>query len=436
MKLRISNARIVDPATRTDKVGDLCIADGRIVSAGVPADGFNADRVLNARGLVAMPGIVDLAVRMREPGEEFKASIASESRAAAAAGVTTLCCPPDTTPCVDSPAQVKMIQQRVESEGRCRAVLLGALSAGLRGEELSEMAALKRHGCVGVSNALKPVSSTLFLRRAMEYAASHGLTVFLHPLDFPLANHGCAHEGAVATRLGLPGIPIAAETAALAQQLALVEQMQVRTHFCRISSARAVEMIARALSEGLPVSADVCAHQLFLTEWDIGDYNSLCHTLPPLRTYEDREALRKALQSGAVHALCSDHQPHEDDAKQAPFPATEPGISSIETLLPLALRLVQDGALTLMQAVERLTLGPARVLGLAAGTLASGAMADICLFDPSRQFVLRREDMRSRGKNTPFAGWEFQGRVTHTLLGGHFVFESESGHDQQLRLSA
>jgi dihydroorotase len=331
---------------------------------------------------------------------------------------------------------VKLIQQRAEAAAYSRVLCLGALSAGLRGEDLSEMAALKLYGCVGVSNGLKPLSSSLFLRRAMEYAASHGLTIFLHPLDFALANHGCAHEGAVAARLGLPGIPVAAETAALAQQLALVEQMRVRTHFCRISSARAVHMLERAIEEGLPVSADVCAHQLFLTEWDIGDFNSLCHTLPPLRTLEDRQALRAALRSGAIAALCSDHQPHDEDSKQAPFPATEPGVSALETLLPLTLRLVDEGEITFMQAIERLTLGPARVLGITAGTLATGAVADICLFDPECRFTVIPENLQSRGKNTPFAGWELQGKVTHTLLAGRFVFESDNRDEQLLRLRA
>ncbi len=424
MTLQILNGRIIDPANGIDTVTDLFVQRGRIAGIGTPPAGFRAQRTLEAGDRVVIPGLVDLAVRTREPGLEHKATILTETRAAAAGGITTLCCPPDTDPVVDSPAEIKLIQQRARDAGYARICSLAALTQGLAGRSLSEMAALRDSGCVGVSNAWRPLESTLILRRAMEYAASQGLTVFLHPLDHALADQGCVHEGALATRLGLPGIPAAAETAALGQQLALVEQTGVRTHFCRLSTRRAARMVARARHDGLPVSADVCAHQLFLTEADVADYNSLCHTLPPLRTEADRDGLRRAVAEGEVAAICSDHQPHELDAKRAPFADTEPGISALETLLPLTLALVHGGVMGLACAISRLTCDAAAILGVDAGTLSVGARADICIFDPHRRWQLAPERIVSQGKNSPFLGRTFTGCVTHTLLGGRLVHEA------------
>ncbi|MEN8129581.1 MAG: dihydroorotase [Pseudomonadota bacterium] len=427
MNLQITNGRIIDPANNTDRIMDLFIIDGKIASLGTSPAGFIAERTLDASNQIVIPGLVDLAARLREPGQEHKTTIASETRAAAAAGITTLCCPPDTQPVIDSPAEIKFIQQRAEKAGFCHVYSLGALTADLRGERLSEMAALKKGGCVGVSNALHPMGSTLILRRAMEYAASQGLTVFLHPIDHALSNHGCAHEGRIATRLGLPAIPAAAETAALGQQLALVELCGVRTHFCRLSTEQAAKMVARARAEGLPVSADICAHQLFLTEMDIGDFNSLCHTMPPLRTHNDLEGLRSSLDNEVLHAICSDHQPHELEAKRAPFPETEPGISALETLLPLTLRLVEQEDLELSEAIALVTYKPASVLQLDAGTLSIGCPADVCIYDPEFSWEFKAENLLSRGKNTPFDGWHFRGRVSHTLLDGRVVYDANPG---------
>lgn len=423
MRITIANGRLIDPANGVDGAHDLHVADGRIVGVGQPPSGFRADHVIDARGQIVIPGLVDLRARLREPGHEHKGSIASETRAAAAGGITTLCCPPDTLPVIDIPAVIELIRQRADAAGYARVLTLGALTAGLQGLQLSEMAALKRAGCAGVSNALEPVTNTLVMRRAMEYAASHGLTVFLHAEDAWLRNNGCAHEGTVSTRLGLPGIPEAAETVAVGRELMLVEQTGVRAHFCQLSSARAVQMIARAQHDGLPVTADVTAHHLHLTEMDIGYFNSHCHVRPPLRAQRDRDGLRGALAKGTVSAICSDHQPHDRDAKLAPFPETEPGISALETLLPLSLRLVDEGVLTLDGLIADLTQHPAAILGSDAGTLRLGAAADICIFDPQRLWTVNEDTLLSRGHNTPFVGWELKGRVTHTLLGGRVVYE-------------
>ncbi len=423
IRLHIKSGRVVDPANSIDRIADMFIAAGRIVALDNAPDGFTADRVIDASGLIVAPGLVDLAARLREPGQEHKATIASETRAAASAGITTLCLPPDTDPVIDTPAVVELVHLRAEQAGYARVVALGALTRALAGEQLSEMAALKAAGCVGVSNGREPITNLLSLRRAMEYAVTHDMTVFLHPDEPTLSNNGCVHEGAISTRLGLPGVPEAAETAAVARDLAIIEQVGVRAHFCRLSTARAVQMVGRAQFDGLPVSADVSAHQLFLTEMDILGFNSQCHVLPPLRTQRDRDGLRDGLAHGIITAVCSDHQPHEPDAKLAPFIDTEPGISSLETLLPLLLRLVEEGTLTLSQAVARLTHGPARILGIDAGTLSMGASADICLFDPALIWRIEPRHLRSRGHNTPFAGWEIKGQAVITIFEGRVVYE-------------
>jgi len=421
-RIRISGSRVIDPASGTDAEHDVFIAAGRIAAIGNSPDGFSPDLEIDASGCIVCPGLVELSARVREPGQENKATIASESRAAASGGITTLCCPPDTTPVIDTPAVTELIRLRAETTGLTRIVALGALTRGLAGEQLSEMAALRKAGCVGVSNALQPLANPLVLRRAMEYAATFDLTVFLHADDHWLSNGGCAHEGRVATRMGLPAIPEAAETAAVARDLALVQQTGVRAHFCRLTSERAARMVARAQYDGLPVSADVAVPYLFLSEIDISDFNTQCHLIPPLRTVEDRQGLREALRRGTLSAICSDHQPHEPDAKLGPFPATEPGISGLDTLLPLALQLAHEQVLPLSDLLHRLTRGPAEILGLPAGTLAIGATADICIFDPVRTWVLDTATMRSSGHNTPFLGWEMKGRVIHTLLAGKPVY--------------
>jgi dihydroorotase len=420
--LSIINGRVIDPASGVDQQWDVHISDGCILSLGTRPPDHHPHRVIDARGQIVCPGLVDLRARMCEPGLEHKATIASESHAAASGGITTLCTPPDTMPPVDTPAVAEMIRHRASEIGLVRVHPLGALTAGLGGEHLSEMAALKNAGCTGTGNACRPMANTLVQRRAMEYAATFGLTVHLNPEDPFLGELGCAHEGTVSTRLGLPGIPEAAETVAVARDLALAAQTGARVHFCGLSTGTAVRMIARAREDGLKVSADVCAHQLHLTEMDLDGFDSRCHVRPPLRTLADRDALRRGVADGTIVAVCSDHQPHDAEAKTAPFPATAAGISALETLLPLTLRLVGEGVLDMVQAIDRLTAAPAAILQLDSGTLQPGRPADICVFDPSRHWRLTPDIMVSRGRNTPFTDWEFTGLVTHTLLDGKLVY--------------
>lgn len=426
MRITLAGGRVVDPAAGIDQVTDLHIAKGRVAGLGPAPDGFEADRVIDASGQVVCPGLVDLRARLREPGLETKTTIAAESAAAAAGGITTVCCPPDTDPVVDTRAVVELIHQRAARAGKARVEVLGALTRALEGQQLAEMGALAKAGCVGVGNATRPVRSTEVMRRAMEYAATFGLTVFLHPEDPWLAEGRHAHDGAVATRLGLPGIPECAETIALARDLQLVEHTGARAHVCGLSTARAVQMVSEAQSRGLPVTADVAVHQLHLTENDLLGFDARCHVRPPLRTVRDRDGLRAGLARGVVAAVASDHQPHETDAKLDPFPATEVGISGLETLLPLTLRLAEEGVVGLSEALAALTCNPARILGLDRGDLGPGRPADICVFDPELHWTVTAETLVSRGHNTPFVGWELKGRVTCTLLGGRVVFERPS----------
>lgn len=422
MNIRIQGGLVVDPANHIQEHLTVDIVDNRILA--VTPEGmadFTPETVMDATGMVVAPGLVDLCARLREPGFEDKATIASEVRAAARGGITTLCCPPDTNPVIDTPAVTELIRRRAKDAGYVHVLTLGALTQGLTGEILSEMAALKEAGCVGVSNGYQTITNVRVLRQAMEYAATFDLTVYLTPVDAYLQEGGYVHEGSVATRLGLPGIPEAAETVAIARDLELIAQTGARAHFCRLSTARAVKMIEYARSDNIPVTADVASHQLFLTEEDLCGFNPVYHVLPPLRTQRDKEGLRLGLQRGIIQAICSDHQPHESDAKSNPFPATEPGISSLETLLPLTLRLVEENLLTLEKALATVTIEPARILGIPAGTLSPGASADLCIFSLGSHLV-DAEKLISRGRHTPFHGWTLPGEVFYTLQGGRVVF--------------
>lgn len=424
-QLKIQGGRLIDPRNRVDRVTDLYVANGRVAAIGAAPDGFRVDRTLDAAGLIVTPGLIDLCARTREPGLEHKATIDSECRAAAAGGITTLICPPDTDPVVDTPAVVELIRHRAQLSGGARILTIGALTQRLDGENLSEMAALKAAGCIGVSNAGRPLASTLVGRRTLEYATTFGLTVFIAPLDHELAAGGCLHEGEVSTRLGLPGIPEAAETVAVARELALIEQTGARAHFCRLTTRRAVRMVARARFDGTRVSADVAIPHLYFTDLDAGDFDADFHLLPPLRTQLDRDGLRAGLAEGTLCAVCSDHQPHEADAKLAPFPATEAGMSGLDTLLPMTLKLADDGVLTLADALARVTSGPADVLQLPYGQLGEGAVADICILDPERIWRVTPETLFSQGKNTPLRGWEMKGRARYTLRDGNLIFDAD-----------
>jgi len=422
MRIIINHGRLLDPANKLDAKQDLFIADGKIVGIKKKPDGFESDLQIDAKDKIVLPGLIDLCARLREPGYAHKATFQSECQAANSSGITSICCPPDTKPVIDATAVVDLIHQRTEDTNRTNVYPLAALSLGLKGEHLAEMDTLKQAGCIGVSNGLAPIESTEVLRRAFEYAHSCGMTVFFFAEDYSLKNNGVVHEGPVSTRLGLPGIPETAETVALSRALLLVEQTQVKAHFCRLSSARSVSMIATAQEQGLPVTADVAICNLHLTEMDIADYNSDCHLQPPLRNERDRKGLIEGINKGVIAAVCSDHQPHDADAKAAPFSQTEAGASTIEHLLPLMLHLVNRKEIKLEQAIAALTSQPANILGNNKGTLAAGSDADICILDLDSSNSVNKNSLLSAGKNTPFKGWELPGQVTHTLYNGNVVF--------------
>jgi dihydroorotase len=436
LKILIRNGRVIDPASGRDEVADLAIASGRIVSLGAATD-FAADRIIDATGLIVAPGLVDLAARLREPGQEHEGMLESELAAAAAGGVTSLVCPPDTDPVLDEPGLVEMLKFRARKLSRCRLFPLGALTRNLQGQALTEMAELTESGCVGFSQADVPVTDTQVLQRALQYAATFGYTVWLRPQDAWLGK-GVAAQGAVATRLGLSGVPVLAETIALHTIFELVRATKARVHLCRLSSAAGVAALRRAKAEGLPVTADVSINSLHLTDVDIGYFNSDMRLTPPLRQGADRDALRAALADGTLDALVSDHNPVAEDMKNLPFGEAEPGATGLELLLSLALRWGRDSGLGLPQTLSRVTHDPVRVLGDALGSLATsagrlvqGGVADVCLFDAGAEWAVTSQALVSQGKHTPFGfaatGMAIPGRVRATLVAGTVAYEAAAG---------
>lgn len=417
----IRHARVVDPVCSLDAINDLHIADGRLVGIGDAPDGYVPDREIDATGLVACPGLIDTSVSLKKPGSEHNRGMIRELAACAAGGITHVLCPPDTYPIADTTAVVRQMHETAASARKSWVWMVGALTQGLEGEQLADMAALRQAGCVAVSNRRRPLANNQVLRRALEYAATFDLPVIFHPEDASLAGSGCAHEGAMATRLGLPGIPSMAETVAVARELELAAHTGVRAHFAQLSTGGAVAMIAEARQRGLRVTADVAIHHLLLTDAAIEGFNAMAHVRPPLRTAADRDALRDAVASGVIDAVCSDHQPCESADKLAPFPGSRPGISGAELLLSLALELVRPDQLSLDQALKALTSGPAACFGIAGGSLRIGERADLCLFDPAARHTPEADTMASAGHNTPFLGKELRGRVRLTLLGNRVL---------------
>jgi dihydroorotase len=422
----IEGGRVIDPSQGIDRITNVYIQDGWILEVGDEAPkGFDIERRIDASGMVVCPGLVDLQARMREPGQEYIATIASETRAATKGGITTLICPPDTDPIIDNKAAAELVINRAKAADVGRLFPTGALTKRLRGELISEMKDLKEAGCVAMSNADKPILDTAILRRALEYAATVEVPVILNAMEPYLAKDGCAHEGEISDRLGLSGIPEEAETIALSRDLMLIEDTGVRAHFAQISCARSVEMIRQAQARGLPVTCDVTAHQLFLTEYDLTEFDSNMHLIPPLRTARDRDALRAGLADGTIGAVVSDHQPWEEDDKAMPFPETKPGASGVETLLALTLRLVEDGLLSLPEALAKVTNQAADLLNLPGGTLKRGRKGDVCIFDPEAYWEVKADELWSMGKNSPFIGWNFKGKVIYTLKSGQIVYYAD-----------
>ena len=423
-KIHIKGGRLVDPKNRVDVRQDVFVADGKVAALGKAPSGFRAERTIDASDLVVCPGLVDLSARLREPGFEYKATLESEMQAAVAGGVTSLACPPDTDPPLDEPGLVEMLKHRAKSLNLVHVYPLGALTWKLGGERLTEMAVLHDAGCVAFSHADTPLADTQVLWRALQYASTFGFAVWLRPQDGHLARGGVAHDGEVATRLGLPGVPSFAETIALSTLLHLVRATRTRVHLCRLSTAEGVAMVRAAKEEGLRVSCDVSIHHVHLSEIDLGYFDSHCHVIPPFRSLRDRDALRAGLADGTIDAICSDHAPVDEDAKQLPFAESEPGATGLELLLPLALKWASETRLTLPEALACVTSKPAGILGVPAGEITVGGEADLCVFDPNGHVRITADSLKSQGKNTPFMGYELLGRVRYTVVGGRVVYEA------------
>lgn len=429
MKILIKNGRVIDPASNFDEICDLALAAGRVVGIKDIPSGFGASKMIDASGCVVVPGLVDLAARLREPGHEHEGMLESEMAAAVAGGVTSLVCQPDTDPVLDEPGLVDMLKFRSEKLHQARVFPLGALTRNLEGEVLTEMMELTESGCVGFSQAEVPLASTQVLQRALQYASTYGYAVWLRPQELHLGR-GVAASGAFATRLGLSGVPVAAETIALHTIFELLDSNGGRVHLCRLSSAAGVELVRRAKERGLPVTCDVSVNSLHLTDSDIGYFDSRMRLNPPLRQQRDRDALREGLADGTIDALVSDHNPVGEDAKTLPFAEAEPGATGFELLLGLALKWGQECGLALPRVLSVLTCEPARVLGASLGTLQAsagqlvqGGIGDVCVFDPSAEWTVTPEALRSQGKHTPFSGYELPARVRCTIVAGQVAFE-------------
>ena len=424
MRVLIKGGRVIDPASGRDALGDVLIDGERIASLDAAGKDTKADKVIDAKGLVVAPGLVDICARLREPGFEYKATLESEMEAAIAGGVTSVACPPDTDPPLDEPGLVDMLRRRARSLSHARLYPIGALTVKLAGERLTEMAELAESGCVAFSQANVPLDDTQVLWRALQYAGTFGFAVWLRAEDLSLARDGVAHDGEVATRLGLPGIPAMAETIALGRLLQLVRATGTRLHVCRISTAGAVDMIRKAKAEKLPVTCDVGIHHVHLSEMDLGYFDAHCHLVPPLRGLRDRDALRAGLADGTIDLICSDHTPVDEDAKQMPFSESEVGATGLELLLPLTLKWAAEAKVPMAKALAKVTSDAARVLGVKSGRIEVGAPADLALFDADAPFHVVPAALKSQGKNTPFMGYELAGLVRYTLVDGNVVYSN------------
>ena len=416
MKIHIHGGTLVDPASGTARKQDVYVAAGRIAALGRAPDGFSPDRTIAAEGLVVAPGLVDLSARVG-------AGRPSEIAAALAGGVTSVVCPPDTDPVLDEPGVVEMLKFRARNLDQTRVYPLGALTVGLKGQVITGMVELTEAGCVAFSQADVPIVDTQVLLRALEYAGTYGYTAWLRPQDAHLAKGGVAASGAVAVRLGLSGVPVSAETVALHTLFELVRATGARVHVAHLSSAAGVALMHAAKAEGLPVTCDVTINHVHLIDNDIGYFDAQFRLDPPLRQQRDRDAIRAGLADGTIDAICSAHTPVGDDGKRLPFGDATPGASGLELLLSLTVKWADEAGVALAPALARVTSASADVLKLPAGRLAPGAPADLCVFDPHAYWRVDPQRLESRGRNTPFAGYELPAVVRHTLVGGRVAFE-------------
>lgn len=422
-RLCISGGHVFDPSQNLDSVLDIFIENERIVAIGCAPEGFVANTTLDASGQMVFPGFIDLHSFLAEPGFNQKGSIATETQAAARSGFTTICCTPNTKPVIDSSAVAALIQEKAKQAGHCSVLTLGALTANLEGEQLSNMSGLKEAGCVALSNLELPFKNSHVIKQCYHYAAGFNITAMVTPIDTALAHGGCMHEGPASTQMGLPGVPVSAETSALAQHLILCEETGVQLHISRISSARALDMIIKAQQDGLPVTADVALGNLVFTDESCRGYDSLMHVSPVYRSESDRLALLDGVNKGHL-SICSNHSPQDLAAKMAPFSASEAGINSLDNFTQVLLSLVHKQELTLEAAIKAVSSSPASVLQQKLGTIALEQRADLCIVNLEQAVTSESETLMSKGRNNPWLGTPFKGAVTHTINGGHIVFQN------------
>ncbi len=426
MKIQINNGNILQLNSQTPwrEITQLNIDNGRIAQIGYPGEKtepFAADKTIDAAGCYITPGLIDLSVSLREPGPKVKGRVASETKAAAKGGVTALCCTPDSQPVNDSQAVTKLLRELAQQTSACRVYPLGAMTKGLQGEQLSEYAALKEAGCIGLSNGYSAIKDLEITKRCFEYAKTQDMSVFVHPIE-PALYKGCMHEGHISTTIGLQGIPRQAESIAVMQLIILAESTGVRLHLSQLSCAESVAHIKDAKAKGLRISADVAIHNLLYTDAQIENFNGMFHCTPPLREESDRLALLKGVNDGVIDAITSAHQPHEEAAKLMPFGETEPGISGVEFLFPSAMRLHQSGELSIERFFSAMSNEPAKVLGLKPIDLAPGNTANIAVFDPAGEWKAEQDAIVSMGKNTPYLGKKLKGRTIATIFEGQLSY--------------
>ena len=420
--LLFSGARLMDPATGLDQVGSLLVRDGTITDLGPALGRPDGVDLIECDGAILCPGLVDMRAALGEPGYEYRETVASAARAAASSGITTLAALPDSLPAIDDPALVRLLRSRGEETGSLTILPYAAVTRGCRGEEMAEIGLLREAGAVAFTDGRRAVGDARMMRLALSYARGFGALVVQHPEDPALAEGGAATEGALATRMGLPGIPAAAEAIMVARDIRLAELTGGAIHFAHVSTGEALELIRRAKHAGLPVSCDTAPPYFDLNETAIGDYRTYAKLSPPLRPDADRLAVCAALADGTVDAVASDHQPRDADDKRLPFALATPGGSGLATLLAITLAQVHGNGLPMMQALDLMTARPARLLGASAGRLARGAAADLCLFDPERIWKVEAGMLPGKAPNTPFDGRALEGRVIGTWKAGRRVF--------------
>ncbi len=427
MKIVVHSGTVIDPANNRAAALDILIEDGQIRAVEKPGSFLTVgDAGFDATGMIVTPGFIDMHVHLREPGFEYKETVLTGTQSAVAGGFTTVACMANTNPTNDNGSVTRYIIEKAQAANLARVFPIGALSKGLKGESLADIGEMVEAGIIAISDDGRPVMDSNLMRRALEYCSMFNVPISVHEEDLHLAAGGVMNEGPTSLRLGLKGIPNAAEEVMVARDIMLTRLTGGRLHIAHLSTRGAVALVRQAKAEGLPVTAEAAPHHFTLTEEAVAGYNTNAKMAPPLRLLDDVDAIKEGLQDGTIDAIATDHAPHHHDEKEVEFDQAANGIVGLETALPLTLRLVNEGVLSLSEAVRKLTINPARILGLPYGALSVGAPADIVIFSPMRAWKVEPKQLRSKSKNTPFGGWELMGSVALTMVAGRFVYDERT----------